>query len=78
MMNFSAHEKLSSNPLGKERMLVIASVAAGTAAAILNLSRPILFGKIVNGVLDVKQKSGLILLVALFAATWIGSWVIGL
>lgn len=59
-------------------MLVIASVAAGTAAAILNLSRPILFGKIVNGVLDVKQKSGLILLVALFAATWIGSWVIGL
>ncbi|EOO25055.1 hypothetical protein ICM_05957 [Bacillus cereus BAG1X2-3] len=65
------------NPLIHEKILLTLSIFAGFFAAVLNLSRPILLGLIV-GELVAKRQNKLILLVSLYALSWVMTWVINI
>ncbi|EPC8421105.1 ABC transporter ATP-binding protein [Bacillus wiedmannii] len=61
-------------PLQKEKMLVIAAVCSGLFAAILNLSRPIFMGLIVDNLIQRELKE-VYLYITLFAASRLLMWV---
>ncbi|TPV44666.1 ABC transporter ATP-binding protein [Bacillus dicomae] len=61
-------------PLQKEKILVIAAVCSGSIAAILNLSRPILMGLIVDNLIQRELKSAY-LYITLFAVSRLLMWV---
>lgn len=61
-------------PLQKEKMLVIAAICSGSFAAILNLSRPILMGLIVDNLIQRELKEAY-LYITLFAASRLLMWV---
>ncbi|EJR65296.1 hypothetical protein IIO_01480 [Bacillus cereus VD115] len=61
-------------PLRKEKMLVIAAVCSGIIAAILNLSRPIFMGLIVDNLIQQELK-GAYLYIALFAGSRFMLWM---
>ncbi|TCJ86582.1 UNVERIFIED_ORG: ATP-binding cassette subfamily B protein [Bacillus cereus] len=61
-------------PLQKEKMLVIAAVCSGSFAAILNLSRPILMGLIVDNLIQRELKEAYLYII-LFAASRLLMWI---
>ncbi|PFM48286.1 ABC transporter ATP-binding protein [Bacillus cereus] len=61
-------------PLQKEKMLVIAAVCSGIFAAILNLSRPLFMGLIVDNLIQ-RELKGAYLYVTLFAASRLLMWI---
>ncbi|MGM2840941.1 ABC transporter ATP-binding protein [Bacillus cereus group sp. Bce002] len=61
-------------PLQKEKILVIAAVCSGLFAAILNLSRPLFMGLIVDNLIQ-RELKGAYLYITLFAATRLLMWV---
>ncbi|MDM5234749.1 ABC transporter ATP-binding protein [Bacillus cereus] len=61
-------------PLRQEKILVIAAICSGIIAAILNLSRPIFMGLIVDNLIQQELK-GAYLYIALFAASRFMMWV---
>ncbi|WP_212936158.1 ABC transporter ATP-binding protein [Bacillus hominis] len=61
-------------PLRKEKILVIAAICSGIIAAILNLSRPIFMGVIVDNLIQQELK-GAYLYIALFAASRFMMWM---
>ncbi|HDX9635025.1 ABC transporter ATP-binding protein [Bacillus cereus group sp. MYBK108-2] len=60
-------------PLQKEKILVIAAVCSGIIAAILNLSRPIFMGLIVDNLIQ-RELKGAYLYIALFAGIRFLMW----
>ncbi|HEE9034197.1 TPA: ABC transporter ATP-binding protein [Bacillus cereus] len=60
-------------PLQKEKILVIAAVCSGIIAAILNLSRPIFMGLIVDNLIQ-RELKGAYLYIALFAGSRFLMW----
>ncbi|GAB6724356.1 ABC transporter ATP-binding protein [Bacillus cereus] len=60
-------------PLRKEKILVIAAVCSGIIAAILNLSRPIFMGLIVDNLIQ-RELKGAYLYIALFAGIRFLMW----
>ncbi len=60
-------------PLRKEKILVMASVCSGIIAAILNLSRPIFMGLIVDNLIQ-RELKGAYLYIALFAGIRFLMW----
>ncbi|WP_141542176.1 ABC transporter ATP-binding protein [Bacillus wiedmannii] len=61
-------------PLQKEKLLVIAAVCSGCFAAILNLSRPLFMGLIVDNLIQRELKEAY-LYITLFAASRLLMWV---
>ncbi|MED2183198.1 ABC transporter ATP-binding protein [Bacillus wiedmannii] len=61
-------------PLQKEKILVIAAVCSGLFAAILNLSRPLFMGLIVDNLIQQELK-GAYLYITLFTASRLLMWV---
>lgn len=61
-------------PLQKEKILVIAAICSGSFAAILNLSRPLFMGLIVDNLIQ-RELKGTYLYITLFAATRLLMWV---
>ncbi|MDD8000270.1 ABC transporter ATP-binding protein [Bacillus cereus] len=61
-------------PLQKEKILVIAAVCSGLFAAILNLSRPLFMGLIVDNLIQ-RELKGAYLYITLFAASRLLMWV---
>ncbi|MGO5007415.1 ABC transporter ATP-binding protein [Bacillus wiedmannii] len=61
-------------PLQKEKLLVIAAVCSGCFAAILNLSRPLFMGLIVDNLIQ-RELQGVYLYITLFAASRLLMWV---
>ncbi|MGN4445188.1 ABC transporter ATP-binding protein [Bacillus cereus group sp. MYBK79-1] len=61
-------------PLQKEKMLVIAAICSGLFAAILNLSRPLFMGLIVDNLIQRELKEAY-LYITLFAASRLLMWV---
>ena len=61
-------------PLQKEKILVIAAICSGSFAAILNLSRPLFMGLIVDNLIQ-RELKGAYLYITLFAATRLLMWV---
>ncbi|MGF9770149.1 ABC transporter ATP-binding protein [Bacillus albus] len=61
-------------PLQKEKMLVIAAVCSGIFAAILNLSRPLFMGLIVDNLIQ-RELKGAYLYITLFAASRLLMWI---
>lgn len=61
-------------PLQKEKMLVIAAVCSGLFAAILNLSRPLFMGLIVDNLIQ-RELKGAYLYITLFAASRLLMWI---
>lgn len=61
-------------PLQKEKLLVIAAVCSGCFAAILNLSRPLFMGLIVDNLIQQELKEAY-LYITLFAASRLLMWV---
>ncbi|SCM96106.1 Uncharacterized protein BWINRASL_03303 [Bacillus mycoides] len=61
-------------PLRKEKILVIAAICSGIIAAILNLSRPIFMGLIVDNLIQQELK-GAYLYIALFAGSRFMMWM---
>ncbi|GAB6617542.1 MULTISPECIES: ABC transporter ATP-binding protein [Bacillus] len=61
-------------PLQKEKMLVIAAVCSGSFAAILNLSRPILMGLIIDNLIQRELKEAYLYII-LFAASRLLMWI---
>ncbi|MGG0303629.1 ABC transporter ATP-binding protein [Bacillus albus] len=61
-------------PLQKEKLLVIAAVCSGLFAAILNLSRPLFMGLIVDNLIQ-RELKGAYLYVILFAASRLLMWI---
>ncbi|WP_141530757.1 ABC transporter ATP-binding protein [Bacillus cereus] len=61
-------------PLQKEKMLVIAAICSGSFAAILNLSRPIFMGLIVDNLIQ-RELKGAYLYITLFAVSRLLMWV---
>ncbi|OWT50796.1 ABC transporter ATP-binding protein [Bacillus sp. K2I17] len=61
-------------PLQKEKLLVIAAVCSGCFAAILNLSRPLFMGLIVDNLIQRELKE-VYLYITLFAASRLLMWV---
>lgn len=61
-------------PLQKEKILVIAAVCSGIFAAILNLSRPLFMGLIVDNLIQ-RELKGAYLYITLFAASRLLMWV---
>ena len=55
-------------PLQKEKILVIATVCSGIIVAILNLSRPIFMGLIVDNLIQ-RELKGAYVYIALFAGS---------
>ncbi|PFO53716.1 ABC transporter ATP-binding protein [Bacillus cereus] len=60
-------------PLQKEKILVIAAVCSGIIAAILNLSRPIFMGLIVDNLIQ-RELKGAYVYIALFAGSHFLMW----
>ncbi|EMI9089448.1 ABC transporter ATP-binding protein [Bacillus cereus] len=61
-------------PLQKEKMLVIAAVCSGLFAAILNLSRPLFMGLIVDNLIQ-RELKGAYLYITLFAVSRLLMWM---
>lgn len=61
-------------PLQKEKILVIAAVCSGFFAAILNLSRPLFMGLIVDNLIQ-RELKGAYLYIALFAGSRFMMWI---
>ncbi|MFP3378224.1 ABC transporter ATP-binding protein [Bacillus sp. SIMBA_069] len=61
-------------PLQKEKLLVIAAICSGSFAAILNLSRPLFMGLIVDNLIQRELKEAY-LYITLFAASRLLMWV---
>ncbi|WP_242264683.1 ABC transporter ATP-binding protein [Bacillus cereus group sp. BfR-BA-01422] len=61
-------------PLQKEKILVIAAVCSGVFAAILNLSRPLFMGLIVDNLIQ-RELKGAYLYITLFTASRLLIWV---
>ncbi|HGH7181100.1 ABC transporter ATP-binding protein [Bacillus luti] len=61
-------------PLQKEKILVIAAVCSGFFAAILNLSRPLFMGLIVDSLIQ-RELKGAYLYIALFAGSRLMMWI---
>ncbi|AIY77493.1 TPA: ABC transporter ATP-binding protein [Bacillus tropicus] len=61
-------------PLQKEKILVIAAVCSGLFAAILNLSRPLFMGLIVDNLIQ-RELKGAYLYITLFTASRLLMWV---
>ncbi|MFJ8217786.1 ABC transporter ATP-binding protein [Bacillus cereus] len=61
-------------PLQKEKILVIAAVCSGIFAAILNLSRPLFMGSIIDNLIQRELKAAYVY-IALFAASRLLMWV---
>ncbi|HHK5538543.1 ABC transporter ATP-binding protein [Bacillus cereus] len=61
-------------PLQKEKLLVIAAVCSGLFAAILNLSRPLFMGLIVDNLIQ-RELKGAYLYITLFAASRLLMWI---
>ncbi|HDR4392391.1 MULTISPECIES: ABC transporter ATP-binding protein [Bacillus cereus group] len=61
-------------PLQKEKILVIAAICSGSFAAILNLSRPLFMGLIVDNLIQ-RELKGAYLYITLFAAIRLLMWV---
>ncbi|MCP1164714.1 ABC transporter ATP-binding protein [Bacillus sp. AFS094611] len=61
-------------PLQKEKLLVIAAVCSGIFAAILNLSRPLFMGLIVDNLIQ-RELKGAYLYITLFAASRLLMWI---
>ncbi|MGH0679707.1 ABC transporter ATP-binding protein [Bacillus luti] len=61
-------------PLQKEKILVIAAVCSGSFAAILNLSRPLFMGLIVDNLIQ-RELKGAYLYTALFAGSRLMMWI---
>ncbi|PEB05837.1 ABC transporter ATP-binding protein [Bacillus cereus] len=61
-------------PLQKEKILVIAAVCSGIFAAILNLSRPLFMGLIVDNLIQ-RELKGAYLYITLFAVSRLLMWV---
>ncbi|OKA24240.1 ABC transporter ATP-binding protein [Bacillus cereus] len=61
-------------PLQKEKILVIAAICSGSFAAILNLSRPLFMGLIVDNLIQ-RELKGAYLYITLFAASRLLMWV---
>lgn len=61
-------------PLQKEKILVIAAVCSGIFAAILNLSRPLFMGLIVDNLIQ-RELKGAYLYITLFTASRLLIWV---
>ncbi|CKE93976.1 ABC transporter ATP-binding protein [Bacillus paranthracis] len=61
-------------PLQKEKILVIAAICSGSFAAILNLSRPLFMGLIVDNLIQQELK-GAYLYITLFTASRLLMWV---
>lgn len=61
-------------PLQKEKILVIAAVCSGLFAAILNLSRPLFMGLIVDNLIQ-RELKGVYLYITLFAASRLLIWI---
>ncbi|WP_211746101.1 ABC transporter ATP-binding protein [Paenibacillus sp. Marseille-Q4541] len=62
-------------PLLQERKLVIVSVTVGGLVALLNLSRPILLGRIIQMLTDKSFTSAYEFLIMMFVLSWILSWL---
>ncbi|WP_242268024.1 ABC transporter ATP-binding protein [Bacillus cereus group sp. BfR-BA-01352] len=61
-------------PLQKEKILVIAAVCSGLFAAILNLSRPLFMGLIVDSLIQ-RELKGAYLYITLFTASRLLMWI---
>ncbi|MDP7988373.1 ABC transporter ATP-binding protein [Bacillus sp. MHSD_36] len=61
-------------PLQKEKLLVIAAICSGIFAAILNLSRPLFMGLIVDNLIQ-RELKGAYLYIALFAGSRLLMWI---
>ncbi|HDR4736457.1 TPA: ABC transporter ATP-binding protein [Bacillus cereus] len=61
-------------PLQKEKILVITAICSGSFAAILNLSRPLFMGLIVDNLIQ-RELKGAYLYITLFVATRLLMWV---
>lgn len=61
-------------PLQKEKLLVIAAVCSGLFAAILNLSRPLFMGLIIDNLIQ-RELKGAYLYITLFAVSRLLMWV---
>ncbi|WP_142327576.1 ABC transporter ATP-binding protein [Bacillus cereus] len=61
-------------PLQKEKILVIAAVCSGLLAAILNLSRPLFMGLIIDNLIQRELKAAYVYIV-LFAASRLLMWI---
>lgn len=61
-------------PLQKGKVLVIAAICSGTFAAILNLSRPLFMGLIVDNLIQ-RELKGAYLYITLFAASRLLMWI---
>lgn len=61
-------------PLQKEKMLVIAAVCSGLFAAILNLSRPLFMGLIIDNLIQRELKEAYLYII-LFAASRLLMWI---
>ncbi|CUB08833.1 Putative multidrug export ATP-binding/permease protein [Bacillus cereus] len=61
-------------PLQKEKILVIAAICSGSFAAILNLSRPLFMGFIVDNLIQ-RELKGAYLYIALLASSRLLMWV---
>ncbi|HDR4900435.1 ABC transporter ATP-binding protein/permease [Bacillus cereus] len=61
-------------PLQKEKILVIAAICSGSFAAILNLSRPLFMGLIVDNLIQ-RELKGAYLYITLFAVSRLLMWI---
>ncbi|AAU16945.1 ABC transporter family protein [Bacillus cereus E33L] len=61
-------------PLPKEKILVIAAICSGSFAAILNLSRPLFMGLIVDNLIQ-RELKGAYLYITLFAVSRLLMWI---
>ncbi|HGH7173492.1 TPA: ABC transporter ATP-binding protein [Bacillus wiedmannii] len=61
-------------PLQKEKLLVIAAICSGIFAAILNLSRPLLMGLIIDNLIQ-RELKAVYVYIALFAGSRLLMWV---
>ncbi|MDA1908164.1 ABC transporter ATP-binding protein [Bacillus cereus] len=61
-------------PLQKEKILVIAAVCSGLFSAILNLSRPIFMGLMIDNLIQ-RELKGAYLYIALFAGSRLMMWI---
>lgn len=61
-------------PMRNEKKLVAGSLIVGLIAAGLNLSRPLLLGLIVQSLVNRASKDEVIMLICLFALSWLLTW----
>lgn len=61
-------------PMKNEKKLIAGSLFVGLIAAGLNLSRPIILGLIVQSLVNKESKDKVIMLICLFALSWLLTW----